>query len=322
MQKERKHLEALFQKYQQGLVSEEEKQLIAHWLIHLDVNPPFSDEQLEAMQQISQHSLKSHFFPREIRPLRTTRFRFWMGSVAASLLILSVIACFFYFSNKGRHQSFHATAMEEITTGTGEMKIISLADGTRITLNTQSRLKYPAKFSRNERAVFLSGEAFFEVAHNPSRPFKVHTDQFRVHVLGTSFNIKAYGEDEELSVSVASGKVGIRPAAAKSKSYLLVPGDQLTWKRSSSKFSRSRMAVADIFLWQKGKFIFRNESLENISRELQRYYKVQFQFNNKSLLTKQINLKIKNQSIVTVMKALSISGEFRYKIELNKIILW
>ncbi|WP_316791358.1 FecR family protein [Pedobacter frigoris] len=322
MQKERKYLEELFQKYQQGLVSEEEKTLIAHWLIHLNISEPLSDEQLQARQQLSQHGLKSHFFPAEIQPAKITRFQFWIPSIAASLLVLSAIACFFYFNDKNRKSVVNPIAMTEIITRTGEKKIISLSDGSRITLNTQSRLKYPPRFAGNVREVSLSGEAFFEVAHNPSRPFKVHTDQFKVQVLGTSFNIKAYGEDEELSVSVASGKVGILPAPTKSKSYLLMPGDQLTWNRSNSKFSQSRTAIADISSWQKGKLIFRNETLENITRELQRYYKVKFQFNNKSLLTKQINLKIKNQSITTVMKALSISGEFQYKIEGNKITLW
>lgn len=322
MQKERKQLEELFQKYQQGLVSEEEKVLIARWLIQMDVIKQLTDKQLQARQALSQSDLKNHFFPKESPSAKITRFPGWIRSVAASLLILSAITGFFYFNNKSHHLAISPVAFRQTTTETGEMKIITLTDGTKITLNNESRLKYPITFNGTTREVFLTGEAFFDVAHNPKKPFKVYTDKVNVQVLGTSFNVKAYREDEELSVSVATGKVGVIPTAAKTKAYILLPGDRLAYNHSTESFSQSRVSVVNISAWQKGKFIFKNETLENITRQLERCYKVKFSFNNKSLLAKQISLKVKNQSVNTVMKALSISGEFRYKIEDNKVTVW
>ncbi|MNK15186.1 fec operon regulator FecR [compost metagenome] len=319
MQNERKHLEELFRKYQTGLVTEEEKTLIARWLIQLDVNGELTPDRLAAKQALSQGDLKEHFFPIEIA--KPIRFPVWIRSVAASLLILSTIAGLFYFNNKS-HYWAPPTTLREMTTGTTEIKVITLGDGTKITLNRKSRLKYPSSFSGKTREVFLIGEAFFEVTHNPKRPFKVHTDKLDIQVLGTSFNIQASGVDKELSVSVASGKVGVTPTKAKIKTYMLVTGDQLSYNRSTGKFSQSLVNVANIKAWQTGKFIFRNETLENIAHQLERYYKATILFKNKSLLTKQISLKVKNQSIDTVMKALSISAEFRYRIEGNRIVIW
>lgn len=322
MQKERKQLEELFQKYQQGLVTEEEKALIARWLIHLDVIGQLSHEQLQARQELSQSDLKNHFAPKESPSAKITRFPVWIRSVAACLLIISTIAGIFYFNNKSHPPTTNLATFQQMTTGSGEMKTITLTDGTRITLNNESRLKYPVTFNGATREVFLTGEAFFEVAHNPAKPFEVHTDELDVQVLGTSFNVKAYGGDKELSVSVATGKVGVLPVGAKDKTYMLLPGEELAYSRSTGKFSQSKIDAVDISAWQKGKFIFSNETLENITRQLERYYKVTFLFNNKSVLAKQISLKVKNQSISTVMKAMSISGEFRYKIEGNKITVW
>lgn len=318
MQKDRKQLEELFQKYQQGLVTEEEKIWITRWLVQLDVMEHLTPEQLQARQELSKNDLKSHFFPKESLPSKVIRFPVWLRSVAASICIIAVLAGIFYFnSNKPRPATF-----QEMTTQTGEMKMVTLADGTRITLNNESKLKYPDTFNGKIREVYLTGEAFFDVVHNSSQPFKVHTDQLDIQVLGTSFNVKAYLEDQELSVAVATGKVGVLSIAAKTKAYMLLPGDHLGYNRSTGKFIQSKVDAVNIMAWQKGIFIFKDETLENITRQLGRYYKINFKFNNKSLLTKQISMKIKKQSISTVIKALSISGEFQYKLEGDQVTIW
>lgn len=322
MQEERKQLEKLFQKYQQGLVTEEEKALIASWLTQLDVSGPFTSELLENRQNLSKEQLQNRLFPKAHDAVKTTRIPFWIRTVAAGLFVISATAVFFYFNNKDHH-SLNKVTYQEVSTKIGEMKLITLLDGTKITLNNESKIKYATVFNEKTREVFLSGQAFFEVTHNPAKPFKVHTDKVDVQVLGTSFDIEAYKQDKELHVSVATGKIAVSNHTSKELTpYVLRPGDAFTYNRATGKISRSGMAVADINAWQNGKFIFRDEMLENITRKLSRYYKVSFQFKNKSLLAKQINLRVKNQQINTLMKALSISAEFHYKIEGNIITIW
>lgn len=322
MQQERKQLEELFHKYQQGAVTEEEKTLIARWLIKLDIYGQLTPEQLQAKRELSLGDLKNHFFPEETPRAKTIRFPAWIRSVAACLFVLIAIAGIFYFKKNSHQQLFNPTAFLEIKTGKGEMKVITLTDGSKITLNNESRLKYPVAFNGKAREVFLTGEAFFEVAHDPVKPFNVHTDQLNVQVLGTSFNVKAYHEDKEQAVSVATGKVGVIATVAKIKTYMLLPGDQLAYNRYTGKFVHSITDVTMIRAWQNGRFVFRNETLKNITRQLARYYNVKFIFNSKLLSARQLSLSVKNQSIGTVMKTLSISGEFRYKTESNKITIW
>jgi len=322
MQKEKKKFEELFNEYQQGPVTEEEKALIARWLTQLDVMERLTPEQLGARQELSQADLKKHFFPGENNSAKIIRVPLWLRTMAASLFIASAVAGILFFKEKSHHAATDQVTFKQMLTGSGQMKTITLSDGTRITLNNESGLKYPAAFNGQTREVFLTGEAFFEVAHNPAKPFKVHTDKLDIQVLGTSFDVKAYKEDKELQVSVASGKVGVLPADGKTKTYMLMPGDRLAYERSTAKLSQSNVEPVNISVWQKGKFIFRNETLENIARQLERYYSVKFLFKDQSLQARRINLKIKNHSISTVLKALSISGEFQYKVEADQITVW
>ncbi|GAA4910209.1 FecR family protein [Mucilaginibacter defluvii] len=322
MQNEQQQLEALFQKYRQGMVTEEEKALIARWLIRLDVIGQLTDEQLAAKEELSKGELKRHFFSENTRSAKVVRFPLWVRSVAASLLIVASIAGMVYFGSQKQDADDVQPAYSQLSTQTGEIKTVTLTDGTKITLNSESRLKYPTELTGKTREVFLTGEAYFDVAHDPGKPFKVHTDKLDVQVLGTSFDVKAYGDDGELSVTVSSGKVGVLPLNLQTKAYMLLPGDRLVYRRSKNNIDQLKTDVAGIGIWQKGRFNFREETLQNIARQLERYYKVRIIFKNPSLQQKQISLKVKNHSINTVIKALSIAGEFRYEIKNSEITVW
>ncbi|WP_316845909.1 FecR family protein [Pedobacter psychrodurus] len=320
---ERNRLTALFQKYQQGLVNEEEKTMIARWLIQLEVmGEQLTPAELQAKAALSRTELKSHFFPPEIPKTKIVRLPIWLKSIAASLFFAVLVASIYYINHQSRDLPVQ-TALVQTVTRVGEMKIISLPDGSKVTLNNQSRLRYPLSFNGKSREIYLTGEAFFEVAHHAKKPFRIHTDKLEVQVLGTSFNVSAYPEDNEISVAVATGKVGVFSKNNKKEAArMLLPGDRLSYNRSNASFSHSRLAIADISSWNVGKLVFRNETLENITKQLKRYYRVNFLFKNNILLAKQISLKTNNLNIATLMKALSLSGDFRYEIEGNQITLW
>ncbi|HEY0176676.1 MAG TPA: FecR family protein, partial [Pedobacter sp.] len=143
----------------------------------------------------------------------------WAAGIAAALLISLSIG---YLSlNKDLFKTDPVYFARQITKA-GEQKIITLTDGSRIILNNASKLTYPSVFSRNKREVYLSGEAFFDVKHDSSRPFLVHASHLKVQVLGTSFNIKSYQADHHTTVSVATGKVGVN-SNRPSDTYMLLP---------------------------------------------------------------------------------------------------
>ncbi|TCC89177.1 DUF4974 domain-containing protein [Pedobacter frigiditerrae] len=320
---ERNQLIVLFQKYQQGLVNEEEKTMIARWLIQLELmGEQLTPIELQAKATLSRSELKNLFFPTEIPKVKVVRFPVWLKSIAASLFIAVAFGTIYYANHHEKELPLLNTFQQTVTQ-IGEMKVITLPDGSKITLNNQSRLKYPARFSEKTREVHLTGEAFFEVVHDSKKPFKVFTDKLNIQVLGTSFNVTAYPEDEQISVAVATGKVGVMDKSNKqTAAQLLLPGDRLSYHRLNQKFSNSKLAISDINSWDVGKLVFKNETLEQITKQLQRYYSVKFVFKNDSLLKRQISLRTNNQQLATLMKALSLSGNFRYKIEGDQITLW
>ncbi|RKR83376.1 FecR family protein [Mucilaginibacter gracilis] len=243
------------------------------------------------------------------------------GLAAAGILLFLTAGVLIY--QAGIRQAPQALKLATASTHAGEMKIITLSDGSRITLNNQTSIKYPEEFNQNTREVFLTGEAFFEVKHDANKPFRVHTDKLAVQVLGTSFNIQAYPDESGLDVAVASGKVGVFANGARDgKTYMLLPGQQLSYNRKNLAFSPSTIATAAIIAWQKGTLVFKNEKLEAIARRLERFYGVKIRFKNKKLMATELSLKANNLSLESVMKALGSAGEFNYSIKNKQVLIW
>lgn len=323
MDKERKHLEELFQKYSQGLITDEEKQLLARWLVYLDVDQELTAAQIQAKEDLSSQSLKAHFFAEPSSP-KVFKLASWSKRIAAVLFVLFSIAAIFYLNKANQQETQEQLVYKKVTTGVGQMKVLTLTDGTEITINNQSSVSYPVSFTGASREIFLSGEAFFKVAHNPAKPFKVHTSKMDVQVLGTSFDVKAYADDRDIVVSVMTGKVRAAAKNAKSNkaSHILLPGDQLVYRHELGEFEKGSVALTVISGWQKGKLSFKNQQLADITRQLERYYKVKFLFVNKEIQHKVLSINVNNQSLEVVMKALSLSGEFNYRIAGNQVKIW
>ena len=148
---------------------------------------------------------------------------------------------------------------------------IVLADGSRVWLNAGSSLRYPEAFSRDERKVFLSGEAYFEVEHDESTPFIVNTEVMDLQVLGTSFNIKAYDNENTVVTTLVSGKIR-QEFPNVGKKIVLTPSRQSVFDRVSGKLETKQADIQETLAWREGKIIANNERLEDIFRQLSRWY--------------------------------------------------
>jgi transmembrane sensor len=148
-----------------------------------------------------------------------------------------------------------------------KMVQLMLADGTTVWLNNTSTLKYPTAFTGPGRKVELTGEAYFEVKHDATKPFEVLTKDMTVHVLGTSFNISAYNDDANSQVALVQGSVAL---LAGSNQKQLVPGELATFE--TGKLSISSVNTDEYTSWRKGYLIFKQASLEQIVKQLSRYY--------------------------------------------------
>lgn len=313
------HLRELSKRYKAGLCTPVEIKKINEWYDDFEANGyPLPDDQeidrasteavLKTLQQVSMQNKKS------IRRLILPVLRI------AAILVLVCSAGLFIYKRSSRTP---VVLYHEISALAGEKKQITLSDGSVVFINSASSIRYPEIFNGSTRQIYLKGEAFFEVAHNKQQPFIIHTGQLKVQVLGTSFGVSAYQQDAQVAVAVSTGKVGVTSNdIKKAKVWMLTPGQQLNYSKSTGNFSKKQVPVEGIRNWQKNVLVFDFETLEQISRKLERVYGVTFIFNDKSLLKKRFQLKVENETLPNIMKLLSISGNgFQYKVIRRQIII-
>ena len=215
-------------------------------------------------------------------PSRNSGLLYKLGYAAAAVLLLGLlIPAIHFFRNTKTEQTLSVVQYgEEAVTGRGEIKTVVLPDQTKVTLNVESSLKYPAVFE-GERKVELKGEAIFEVTPDSERPFTVATTDMNVSVLGTIFDVKAYPDDELAIVSVASGKVkvalGHAPLSANtslssSAPLILEKNDQLKIDKASGNIEKHTIDAENYQMWTNGVLYFSRTPIREVVNMLNRSY--------------------------------------------------
>lgn len=210
-----------------------------------------------------------------------------------------------------------------LTTPRGGQYRLTLSDGTRVWLNAASSIRYPTAFSTEKRIVEISGEAFFEVAKDASKPFIVKKGDLEIKVLGTAFNVNTYDNESALKVTLLEGSVKV--AAGDQQSALLKPGQQAMINASSAKGVLKLVAHADIekvVAWKNGLFVFHNDDLGSIMRKLGRWYDVEVSYEDNNMISSHFTGAIRRQvTLSEVLKMLELAGGARFKIAGRKIIV-
>lgn len=153
----------------------------------------------------------------------------------------------------------------------------TLADGTRVWLNAKSSLRYPVAFTGDERVVYAEGEIYLEVAKDREHPFFVVLNGMKVEVLGTSFNINSYADENFAEVTLVEGYV---VAHVDDRSYDLLPNRQLRWDKENQSVDIKTVNVNDYITWKDGNYIFKGRMLSEVAKILQRWYDVEVVFEN------------------------------------------
>lgn len=194
----------------------------------------------------------------------------------------------------------------------GEYKIV-LDDSTEVWLNSESQLIYPEKFSSKERRVIVKGEAYFKVAHEANRPFLVETDGQLVTVHGTEFNVKSYKEDKHVLTTLVEGSISLSKANG-SGELMLRPGHQAQFSKLDATTSVRTVNAEMVTSWRYGKFVFENQTLEEIMQELSRWYNFDYEFTSKDLKHIEFMGSIPRYSqFDTALTILEKSGGIRFK---------
>ena len=209
------------------------------------------------------------------------------------------------------------TAMNQIIIPYGKRSEITLADGTHIWLNSGSQLSYPAAFSPDSREVYLSGEAFFDVQTDHSRPFYVITKDLKLKVLGTRFNVSSYENDFNAHAVLEAGKISASRNKKFTRSIELIPGERILFNKTDEIFSKELVDVSLFSSWKNGYLIFKSESLSEIFRKLERYYNcsiiLEKNIENKTFSGK-LDLK---EELEQVLQTISFTSDFSVSKEKN-----
>lgn len=202
--------------------------------------------------------------------VKTSRFIYRSVAVAAAvvLLMVSFTVVNNYLSNKNTAPQYFG-----IYAPTAETSKLTLPDGTKVWINSETEIKYSNQFNNKERNIILSGEAYFEVAHNEELPFYVTAHGAKIRVTGTKFNVKGYPEDDKVETVLVEGRVELSKEGDDSgKTVELRPGDKATLKLSDNSVYVSREDVMDEVAWKDGKMVFRDIPLKEILRTLERHF--------------------------------------------------
>ena len=201
---------------------------------------------------------------------------------------------------------------------------LQLSDGTVVSLNSGTTLKYPEQFGLNgKRNVYLTGEAFFEVAKDKNHPFIVHANKVEVEVLGTKFNVSAYPENPTVNSTLIEGSIEMAEAENKSNAVLLVPNQMATWQNNSKKITTKFVDTSIYTAWTKGDIAFKDTPFSTIAKIIERTYDVKIINENSDLARQSFtgSIKISESSVENILELLKRDTPFNYAIKENIITI-
>ncbi|MGC4037058.1 MAG: FecR domain-containing protein [Chitinophagaceae bacterium] len=212
----------------------------------------------------------------------TSRIRWPYFVIAAVFLGLVVIPTWWYFQRSTAKANKETTvAVQPKPVKENDRQTIHLPDGSTVVLNAGSKLNYPSAFSGNHRDVYLTGEGFFDIKHDPATPFFVHTGKLSVKVLGTSFNIKSYPHTDDIEVTVTRGKVQV----LKENKVLgtLTASQQISFSNESESVVTKIVDTLPVIAWKPAEIYFNDISMEDVARQMEKRFNIKIDFANKTI---------------------------------------
>lgn len=219
---------------------------------------------------------------------------------AASIIVILSIASLSYFSVFKSNP-----ALISLNTGIEPNTLIqTLNDGSVVYLANNTHFSYPEQFSSDERKVNLSGEAYFDVAHNPQKPFRIETEKVIVEVLGTAFNVKSETNDA-FELAVERGKVRVTLKSDPSQSQIVLPGEKIS--TSDNHLVKSKNSDVNYFAWKTKQMKFKDETLSNVIAVINKNYKSNIQVSDKLLAERRLTVTFDNSSISKMTELICLS---------------
>ncbi|HLT07781.1 MAG TPA: FecR domain-containing protein [Cyclobacteriaceae bacterium] len=245
-------------------------------------------------------------------------FREYLQYAAVLMFIGLAIAGWALFTKPVAEIARDATpTFTHLRTDKGERTQHLLPDGTKAFVNAESSLWYSADYLTSaKRTVYLEGEAFFEVAEDPSRPFSVHAHNITTTALGTSFNIEAFAE-EDIIVSLMTGKVKVEESL---NATYLQPGEQVIYDVSTNDLTKKKLEPMSAFGWKEGILYFKNESFVDCMKKLERWYGVEIAV-QKANIDDGFTGYYRNKSLHSVLEGMAFVLGFDFQVDGKRVII-
>lgn len=293
------------------------KRIYAYWHYHKD-----GLETEELAVRIRLHNMMQQ----ELGNARESRKTVWnmrYGIAASVIIFCSLVFGFYQYKSASEAESRRLqTRLIEKVSLPGQKITTQLPDGTKVRLNADSKLIVPASFEGETREVTLIGEAFFDVARDESKPFLIHTGNIVTKVLGTSFNVRAYHNDENIQVVVKSGKVSVEKAnnAGKGEKAILLPMELVTYHQSGKLVKEKVDNPAHYLSWKENIIYLHDARWLEIETTLERWYGKKINVSGEPALGKGYTGTFKDLSLEGVLDRMSYSLNFEYEFDKNNDI--
>lgn len=306
---------------------QEKQKLIDHWYAAFDLQDQelkvFTDEAHEEKVRLRLLNKIISKIPESTAGRGPLFYRFsnWIKIAAILAFCLVSVSLFQYLTHDPAAKTKNELTWNISKAATGKLLKVTLADGSEVMLNSGSQLRYPRHFTGKTREIYLDGEAFFNVAHNPDQPFTVTTGTLKTTVLGTSFNIRGYSAMDHVVVNVATGKVGI---SAKGKTLArLLPNQQITFKADNGTFEIGEVNAQQAKSWQDGTVRLDGVSFRELALVIKNTWGLTLETNSERLVAASYKTTFQTSNQITaVMKTISKMTDAKYRIRDHIITLY
>ena len=260
--------------------------------------------------------IPSFIYPKsEVKLVSNTRYRSFLKYAAIFILAFALGSVNFYLINRNERDQLSAV-YNTIEVPYGDRSQITLYDGTKVWLNSGTKFRYPVTFSSRTRDVFVEGEAYFNVAKDAKHPFVVSAGSLKIKVLGTSFNVCAYPEDNEFSATLDEGSINAVNTTS-GDGVKLNPGEQLILSRKTNGMKLRQVNTELYTSWKESLLKFENAPFEELLKKMERWYDVKIIVDPTINTKERYTMTIKTESLREMLQVVSKTTAMKYEIKAN-----
>lgn len=319
-------IDSLIQAYSEGTISRDDILFLERWVQESEANQDYFFQYKNILDNSSPLNINTGLALEKVLG-RITAKKQKPGlvqvllKIAAILVIPLLISTLFLWTSRTAEKRAEEKNMVTMHAAFGSVSSFILDDGSTVWLNSGSSLSFPEKFAGDDRVVYLTGEAYFEVRSNEQAPFIVQAGRFSVKATGTRFNVMSY-PDQDPSVTLAEGiiSLSISEKGQPAKALTMRPSQHVTLEGANSEIYSEFGDTYKHYSWKDGKLIFRNDLMADVMQRISLQYNVDIEIADDILLQNRYRATFENESLTDVLDLLKLASPFKYR-QINPVSL-